>query len=209
MHTNSYTKGQEFELRTKSVLEKLLHNSQLKLKVDQQGELWIVPKDSSTFHHKKYQYFYGGETVIDISVENQEKSSVDNFLIVIECKSYHSKHKIGIDEIQEFNTRLNDINATKGIFVTSSSYQSGALDCARAHNIALVRIDDNNKDKWFLHRIGGFLQIPFNEFRQFFLRDDVYLNSLIIDGFTCSMSWIDYLCQFTTVPLKWTNRSLN
>ena len=54
--------GEEFELRTKYVIESLLENSELKLKVEGKSEFWIVPKDSHTFHHKKYKYSYGDKT---------------------------------------------------------------------------------------------------------------------------------------------------
>lgn len=102
---STYIKGKAFELRTKAIIEKMLCNSELELKVGGESELWVVPKSSQTFHQKSYTYTFGASTKTDISIEEPTEKDSPTYLIVIECKSYNSSHPVGIDEIQEFNTR--------------------------------------------------------------------------------------------------------
>lgn len=194
MGKSSSAIGERFELRIKSVIESLLEKSELQLKVEGKSELWIVPKDSQIFHHKKYNYFYGDKTDTDISIENNSTYKKDvKFLIVVECKCY--THKVGVDEIQEFVTRVGDINATKGIFITSNNYQSGALKCAEAHNIALVRINNKNEANWLLHRIIGQYEKKYQDYANYLLQADMIYPSVIFDGWMSSMSFTDYFLK--------------
>lgn len=66
---STYIKGKAFELRTKAIIEKMLCNSELELKVGGESELWVVPKSSQTFHQKSYTYTFGASTKTDISIE--------------------------------------------------------------------------------------------------------------------------------------------
>ena len=194
---STYEKGEEFELRTKRVLDGLLHNSELKVQRSPNGDLLIVPKDSNSFHHKKYSYDYGGKTDIDVSIEGVENQADCHFLIVIECKCYNTPIKI--EKIQAFSQKLTDLRATKGIFVTNVGYQKGAIDSAKAHNIALVRIDDNNETSWLLHRIGSKKYNSYIDFIEYICMEQLPFPSVIIDGFTCSISLVDYFCDLLDV----------
>jgi hypothetical protein len=60
-------------------------------------------------------------------------------LVVVECKQYAKS--VGVDDLLEFRSRLDDLRAHKGIFVTSSNYQSGAIEFARANRIALLVVN--------------------------------------------------------------------
>lgn len=150
-----------------------------------------VSRDSRIYHQKSYQYTFGPSTKTDVSIEDSSDTESSHYLIIIECKCY--THSVGIDEIQEFTTRLHDLNATKGIFVTTNSFQSGAIACAKAHNIALIRINDKNETSWYLHRIqynGGY---TYNEVNDSFLQSDFSFSSIVVDGFNFSISLVDYL----------------
>jgi hypothetical protein len=57
-------------------------------------------------------------------------------LVVVECKQYQKK--VGVDDLLEFRSRIEDLRAHKGIFVTSSDFQSGAVEFAEANRIALL-----------------------------------------------------------------------
>lgn len=196
---NTYSKGLAFELRTKAIIEKMLCNSELELKVGNESELWVVPKNSQTFHQKSYKYTFGPSTKTDVSIEEPMEIGSPTYLIVIECKSYNSGHPVGIDEIQEFNTRLQDLNATKGLFVTSSSFQSGALACAEHHNIALIRINDQNDIKWFLHRIQNGHGYEYQDFVDMLVQSEMSHSTLIVDGHLCSTSFVDYLMDLFNI----------
>lgn len=91
---STYSKGQSFELRTKAIIEKLLYNSELELKVGGESEMWIVPKNSQTFHQKSYEYTFGLSTKTDVSIEEPAQKGSSHYLIVIECKDYN--HSVGI-----------------------------------------------------------------------------------------------------------------
>jgi len=57
-------------------------------------------------------------------------------IVLVECKDY--EHKVGVDEVSEFAYRISDIGAHKGIFVTNTGFQRGAVSVAKAEGIALV-----------------------------------------------------------------------
>lgn len=194
---STYEKGEEFEQRTKKVLDVLLRNSELQVQKGTDGDLWIVPKGSNSFHHKKYPYYYGGKTDIDVSIEGIEPHSNDHFLIIIECKCYNTPIKI--EKIQAFSQKVTDLRATKGIFVTNIGFQKGAFDSAKAHNIALVRINDNDETSWLLHRIGNMKIESYFDFMEYFYIDHFPFPSVIIDGYICSISLVDYFCELLDV----------
>ena len=77
-----------------------------------------------------------GDYNIDISARFQ-KFGV-NFLVIVECK--HHKDSIKRDYVQLLKDKVDSIGAQKGILVSSSSFQSGALEYAKIHNIALIRL---------------------------------------------------------------------
>lgn len=60
------------------------------------------------------------------------------FRIAVECKFY--SHRVGVDDVLEFSSRLQDISAHKGIVVTTVGFQEGALHVARSRGIALVKV---------------------------------------------------------------------
>lgn len=59
---------------------------------------------------------------------------------VIECKKY--KSSIKRSQIQVLHDTIRNVGAHKGIFVSTSSYQKGAIEYARKHGIALLQIVD-------------------------------------------------------------------
>ncbi|MEC0178444.1 restriction endonuclease [Paenibacillus favisporus] len=77
-----------------------------------------------------------GEYNIDLTVRFQELDV--EFLVLVECK--HHKYPIKRDYVQILRDRVRSIGAQKGILVSSSSFQQGAIHYAKTHNIALVRV---------------------------------------------------------------------
>jgi len=57
-------------------------------------------------------------------------------LVIVECKKYQKN--VGVDDLLEFRSRIEDLKAHKGIFVSSSGFQSGAREFAEANRIALL-----------------------------------------------------------------------
>ncbi len=61
-----------------------------------------------------------------------------SFLILVECKRYSTPIKR--ESVQILNSKLVSLGAQKGILVSSSGYQRGAIEYAKKHGIALLRV---------------------------------------------------------------------
>lgn len=146
---NTVAKGDDFENRVYNILLETLKTSNLKVKRFGESEFWIVPSSATINKKAKKKFPWGDVVVNDLTIEGVND---DNFLILIECKSY--THPVDRSDIAEFNTRIQDLKATKGILITTNRFQKGALRMAEYHNIALVRVDNNNLMNWDLYRLG-------------------------------------------------------
>ena len=90
--------------------------------------------------------------IIDIAIETYAVGSNEiSYLTLIECKDYDSAIDIG--EIREFNDKIAELKANKGYFFTTSYYQSGARDKAKACHIGLAVINETNERDWITRRI--------------------------------------------------------
>ncbi|GEM_PF-6580625 len=106
-----------------------------------QFELIVMRKFQESFPnveviHRENIKGLDGEFNIDISIRFQELGV--NFLTLVECK--HHRNPIKRDYVQLLKDKVESIGAQKGILVSSSSFQKGALEYAKAHNIALIRL---------------------------------------------------------------------
>jgi hypothetical protein len=90
------------------------------------------------FRDKIYPGKSGHAHQIDVSAELEVAGAF--ILIPVECKLY--SRKVGIDDVMEFATRIDDIGAHKGIIVTTNGFQKGAVQLAQSKGIALVRAYD-------------------------------------------------------------------
>lgn len=90
-------------------------------------------RDFSVIHNKILPA-HDGDYQIDIVISFE----LDGLLYksIVECK--HFKNKIKRDYVQILYNKVQSLGAHKGIFVTSSDYQSGAIKFANAHGIALL-----------------------------------------------------------------------
>ena len=64
-------------------------------------------------------------------------------LVIVECKKYN--HKVSVDDVEEFHSKLDDIGAHKGIMATTTGFQNGAVKTARGRGIALAVLSPNPK----------------------------------------------------------------
>lgn len=64
------------------------------------------------------------------------------FDVLCECKRY--KRRVKRERIELLQSRLQSICAQKGIFITTSDYQSGAIAYAKAHKISLIKVVNYN-----------------------------------------------------------------
>jgi hypothetical protein len=87
-------------------------------------------------HNAKMKGVSGYEHQIDIAYRFRIWKT--EMLVIVECKQY--RKKVGVDDLLEFRSRVEDLKAHKGIFATSSGFQSGAVEFAQANRIALLII---------------------------------------------------------------------
>lgn len=62
--------------------------------------------------------------------------------VVVECKQY--KRPVSRDKVETLYSRVNSLGANKGILMSTSGFQSGAIQFAKAHGIALLQVFDNH-----------------------------------------------------------------
>lgn len=81
-----------------------------------------------------------GEYEIDIVVRFQALQTP--FLVLVECKRH--RRPIERDVVQVLNDRVRSVGANKGFLFSTSKFQSGALEYAVNHGIALIQLIDGN-----------------------------------------------------------------
>ena len=94
-------------------------------------------KDFKITHNVKIPAF-DGTYQIDIYAEFTAMSVT--FKVLCECKQYSKP--VGRDKVAELHRKLESIGAHKGILLSTSGFQSGALEYAKAHGIALLQVYD-------------------------------------------------------------------
>lgn len=60
--------------------------------------------------------------------------------ILCECKKY--KNRVNRDKVAILHRKLESVGAHKGILISTSDYQRGAIEYAKVHGIALIKVDD-------------------------------------------------------------------
>lgn len=79
-----------------------------------------------------------GQHQIDIVIEYSIANAA--FKIFVECK--RKKRPIEVGMVRDFYQKIQSCGANKGIFISTSGYQKGAIIFAKEHGIALYRIMD-------------------------------------------------------------------
>lgn len=80
-----------------------------------------------------------GTYVIDVTARFRLKGL--DFLVLFECKRHSTAVKR--EHVQVLHSKLQSTGAQKGVVVAASGFQSGALEYAKAHGIACIRLIDN------------------------------------------------------------------
>lgn len=193
---NTTAKGDAFETRVFAIFESLIQTEQLPLNC----------KRSKIYHQKQYKSTKSSHDIpIDISIETFMPDSEEiAMLTLIECKDY--KSPIRVEKIREFQQRIEEIGAQKGYFITTSSFQSGARDLAKAEHIGIAVVDESNNLQWKARRIA--------------IRDKYEVNSDVIEiitgqttekpygfvaeGKACYTNLYDFLHKELELPIKQT-----
>lgn len=85
-----------------------------------------------------------GKRQFDVIVKSENVGI--NILTVIECKDYNKKVPISI--IDEFHSKLLDVNANKGIVISRKGFSSKAISKAKRLGITLCIADETENDNW-------------------------------------------------------------
>ena len=90
-----------------------------------------------------------GEYIIDVVARFSALGAA--FVVLIECK--HHKRKVERHDVQVLHSKVTSTGAHKGMLFSVSGFQSGAIQYADAHGIALVQLAAGSTS-WFTKSFG-------------------------------------------------------
>lgn len=145
MAKSTVEKGNDFEDKVYKVIKNLL----------EKDDLPISSKRSLVFQKKGYYSKVRGANIIfDITIETYlPNESEYSSLWIIECKDY--KQAIPVNRIQTFKTQIDEVAGHKGVFISTSKYQKGAIDTAKSYGIGLAIMQPNESLYWQVKRIDS------------------------------------------------------
>jgi hypothetical protein len=121
------------------------------------------------FHGKEYEGRITGRKIkVDVSFLLRIAGGAD-LLVLVECKSYN--HRVPVDDVEEFHSKLDDIGGQKGILVTTLGFQEGAIKAARGRRIALAlltREPQPGEIRYIVNRAGPRIEIRHRVSEEFF-----------------------------------------
>jgi len=88
--------------------------------------------------HRRTLASHDGEYEIDVSARFTALGGA--FLVLVECK--HHKSPIKRECVQILRDKVRSLQAQKGMLFATGGFQSGAIEYAEAHGIALVHVWD-------------------------------------------------------------------
>lgn len=91
-----------------------------------------------------------GDYVLDVAVRFCALGA--DFLVIVECK--HERRKVERQDVQILHDKVRSTGAQKGMLFSISGFQSGAIEYADVHRIALVQLVDG-ASTWFTKSIGS------------------------------------------------------
>jgi restriction system protein len=100
--------------------------------------------------HREVVEGHDGEYEIDVTVRFGALGA--EFLVFVECKHY--KNSVKREIVQSLHSKLQSIGAQKGMIFSTSGFQSGALEFAKAHGIATIQVVEG-RTSYFTKSFGG------------------------------------------------------
>ncbi len=94
-------------------------------------------QDFKITHNKRIKAS-DGRYQIDVYAEFTAMGS--RFKVLCECKKY--KNRVNRDKVAILHRKLESIGAQKGILISTSDFQSGAVEYGKAHGISLIKAED-------------------------------------------------------------------
>ncbi|MEW6360079.1 MAG: restriction endonuclease [Planctomycetota bacterium] len=130
MNKDLYQSAIEYELLTKAVYEEVLRTEGVST-VEVRHDTFI--KGRSGVQHQ-----------VDVSWKFTQAGVTH--IVLIECKNFESA--ITLEKVRNFFAVLHDIGNCRGLMVTKTGYQSGAVDFAKYYGIGLKLLRRPTKEDW-------------------------------------------------------------
>ena len=109
-------------------------------------------KDFTITHNKRIET-HDGTYQIDVYAEFTALNS--KFKVLCECKQYTSS--VSREKVAVLHDKIKSIGAHKGILLATSDFQSGAIQYAQAHGIALIKVEDHTLENHSFSNGSGIL----------------------------------------------------
>ena len=139
---NTTAKGDAFEKRVYDIISNLLN----------QNEFPANCRYSVVHHkHKLRSKETGKDIIFDLVVETTMPNSTNSSVIyIIECKDY--KRAVSADRVRNLAHQMGEVGAHKGFIFSTSGFQSGVYEIAKARHIGLVKVSENDILNWILYK---------------------------------------------------------
>ena len=138
-------KGNDFEEYSKKLI----------ISAIEKGDLQIPGYEEKIYSKKGYYSEKRKKDIIfDLAIEIWSPNANKFQLIyLIECKDYSNK-PIPVDDLEEFDSKINQVapRNSKGIFITNTHLQEGALNFANSQGIMVIQALEENNYKIVLFR---------------------------------------------------------
>jgi restriction system protein len=99
-----------------------------------------------------------GEYEFDITIRFSAVGA--DYITLVECKHYKSRVKR--ERVQELWAKIQSVGAHKGILFATAGFQSGAIEFAKSHGIALVEVADGRSSYLVKGKISDMDVIPWH-----------------------------------------------
>lgn len=138
---NTKAKGDKLETEALALLKQELQSGRLGL-----------PKNAKIIPQKAYySKEQDADIIFDIAIEVYAKGSKDlSLLVLVECKNYSSSVQVG--DVRNFSDSVRQVGGHKGIMISTSPFQQGALNLCKSRRIGVIRYFGKGEFNWELRR---------------------------------------------------------
>lgn len=98
----------------------------------------------TVIHNSKVRGRSGAMRQLDVAIT--QTVGLTELLIVIECKKI--KRSVGIAHVDALASKVRDVGASKGVLVSTSGFQEGAIGAAKDNNILLLSYREAEGADW-------------------------------------------------------------
>ena len=139
---NTVAKGNKLEAEVFRLFRRIIDEGDFYAK----KEFCKLPQKARYFSRTREK-----EIEFDLAVEIWlPGASRPSLICPIECKNY--AHAVPVDDVEEFVSKYEQVEAHKGIIVSRGPFQQGAQTYAKNKGLGLIRYLADDTHKWVLHR---------------------------------------------------------